>query len=155
MASRQPKSKADRLWSGGADNAADEAGKAPKMTACSTVKPWLTTRLLDAIHSRLENDRVIAIIGPGGAGKLLKACQFVQRFSTGYGATLVFHAYNNDDVYGYFKRVKEQIQNTAQILNAKLCARRSKARMRISSWSIINNIDLLLGCEKNRPWVQT
>jgi hypothetical protein len=47
---------------------------------------------------------VVAILGPAGSGKLLKACQFAEAKKADYDP-LIFHPYNNDDVYSYIKRI--------------------------------------------------
>ena len=108
-------------------------------------------KFLDRIRDSFKENRVVAILGPGGAGKLLKACQFAKRSEEKY-RTLVFHAYNNDDVYAYLKRVGEQIQKVeTEMLAApnRLAGKLKKTSLLV----VINNIDQLVGCNPIGTWV--
>jgi hypothetical protein len=100
---------------------------------------------------------VVAIIGPAGSGRLLKACQVVKATEGKYHS-VVFHAYNNDDVYSYIKRIR-----TAAIAHIKLRAatrkreafskkRRANDAASRPLFLVINNIDMIVGAAGDTEW---
>jgi tetratricopeptide (TPR) repeat protein len=102
---------------------------------------------LAEICTAMEREHVLVITGPSGTGKLLKACQYVELTKSKYRA-LVFHAYNNDDVYAYLKRIRQQIREAAQKIQTATHGR-SPSRLLI----VINNVDLLVGYDPSGEWV--
>jgi tetratricopeptide (TPR) repeat protein len=118
----------------------------------------------EALKSRAKRSRdtgsgvLVAIIGPAGSGKLLKACQFAEAKKGKYDP-LIFHAYNNDDVYSYIKRireatsehVKERIENENK--NASNASDRQDAEADLRPvLVVINDVDKILGAEPRKPW---
>ncbi len=71
--------------------------------------------VIQAIATALNESRVVALTGPAGAGKFLKACQFVRSEESNAFLPLVFNSYHNDDIYSYLKRIADAVQVKAEL----------------------------------------
>ena len=114
---------------------------------------------LRKIYEAVRRRRVVALLGPAGAGKYVKASQFVRRYANHFEMA-VFGSHGNEDLYSYLKRIvevtsdivgikKENPSDQTLVSRLKEVLNRKLEEPRKSLLIVISGLDLFLDFDED------